>query len=55
MIYALHYLPYQVRLETLQLTTLETIRLREDLEEIFRIKEFVDVDFNTFSTDLKGH
>ena len=60
MIYTLHDLPYEVRLERLQLTTLETRRLLGVLIKQFQIIQgFVDVDFNTFkissSTNFRGH
>ena len=59
--YALHYIPYHVRIKKLKLTALETRRLRGDLIEVFKInKGFEDANYNTFfktasSTNLRGH
>ena len=49
LIYALHDIPYHVRLKKLKLNTLETRRLRGDLIEVFKIiKGFEDANYNTF-------
>ena len=49
LIYSLHDLPYEARLERLQLTMLETKRLHRDLMEVFKMmKGLVYVDFNSF-------
>ena len=60
MIPSLKGLPYDQRLHSLKLTTLETRRLRGDLIEVFKIlKGFDDVDSSKFfilaDTNLRGH
>ncbi|KAJ8019469.1 hypothetical protein HOLleu_41084 [Holothuria leucospilota] len=49
MILELHDLPYETRLQRLNLTTLETRRIRSDLIEVFKIIHgFEDIYPNTF-------
>ena len=60
MIYGFNDLTYEQRLRRLNITTLETRRLRGDLIEVFKIvKGFDNVDFRNFfhlsTTGLRGH
>ena len=60
MIEGLGKLPYENRLQELNLTTLETRRVRGDLLEMFKIIQGLDridyADFITFcSSELRGH
>ena len=49
LIYSLHDLQYYDRLKRLKLTTLETMRVRGDLIEVFKIiKGFEEVDSKLF-------
>ena len=60
MVYGFNDLTYEQRLRRLNITTLETRRLRGDLIEVFKIVKGVDnVDFRNFfhlsTAGLRGH
>ena len=60
MVYGFNDLAYEQRLKRLNITTLETRRLRGDLIEVFKIVKGVDnVNFRNFfhlsTTGLRGH
>ena len=60
MVFGLEKLSYEERLKKLNLTTLETRRLRGDLIEMFKIiKGFDNVDYKRFfqlsDNRLRGH
>ena len=60
MVYGFNDLTYEQRLRKLNITTLETLRLRGDLIEVFMIvKGFDNMDFRNFfhlsATGLRGY